>query len=492
MENCYSGTTAIYYQANQSAETTPQISNNRITGVNQALYVDGSNVSRTTTSPVIQGNELINCSYAIQLNECDPLISGNLISHEDATNEGTRLPYLINGWVEPSFENNILLGTVWPVLAVQGAIARDTRWTHVEHDLPYLIWNNITVNSGVELTLAPDLVVKFLPQSSRSANRYIQALGSINFLSAPGHEIVLTSNRDDEFGGDTNGDDQTPVLEVEPSSSDWAYLRLDTDETVVHDLIFRYAGRRDGDRHNVIYVVGCSPQINDCRLLDCYPSATAIYYSASQSSVTTPRILDNSISDVNQAIYLDGNGSSQLATQPLIARNTISDCSVAIQLNECTPSLVENHISHTGTETEGTRLPFLLNGWVSPALTDNELTGTILPVIAVQGNINQNVHWSDVEGLTWLVWNNVTVASGDTLTLDEDLVVKFLYQSTHSANRYLQVQGILDLYGSPGHEVVFTSSRDDEFGGDTNGDEIEGSEVEASSSDWGHPASFKR
>lgn len=64
----------------------------------------------------------------------------------------------------------------------------------------YIVSNSITVASGAKLTLLPGTVLKFNTGCSLIVNGALEAEGT---RTAP---IVFTSLKDDEYGGDTNGD----------------------------------------------------------------------------------------------------------------------------------------------------------------------------------------------------------------------------------------------------------------------------------------------
>ena len=100
---------------------------------------------------------------------------------------------------------------------------------------------------------------------------------------------------------------------------------------------------------------------------------------------------------------------------------------------------------------------------ITPAYADTSHCGTI----------SSDETWSS-SGNVHRITCDVIVASGVTLTIEEGAIVKF------DSSRSLIVDGALNVTGTAGNPVYFTSYRDDTVGGDTNGD---GSST-GSRSDW--------
>ena len=93
-------------------------------------------------------------------------------------------------------------------------------------------------------------------------------------------------------------------------------------------------------------------------------------------------------------------------------------------------------------------------------------------IIHVYGDITSDTTWTS--GNIYVVHGYRTVSSGITLTIQAGTIVKFDWG-------YLDVFGTLNLTGTVGNEVVFTSYRDDSYGGDTNGD---GNNTTPAPGDW--------
>ncbi len=84
------------------------------------------------------------------------------------------------------------------------------------------------------------------------------------------------------------------------------------------------------------------------------------------------------------------------------------------------------------------------------------------PNVTLSGTISSDETWRGHN--VYCVTGNLTVASGATLTIMSGSIVKF------AEGLSLTVNGNLDARGSRAEPIVFTSTKDDEFGGDTNGD----------------------
>lgn len=85
---------------------------------------------------------------------------------------------------------------------VSGTISTNTTWTLAGS--PYVLDGNITVSSGVTLTIEPGVVVKF-----NGTSRQLTVNGTLSAVGTPGSRITFTSIQDDSVGGDSGGDGPT-------------------------------------------------------------------------------------------------------------------------------------------------------------------------------------------------------------------------------------------------------------------------------------------
>ena len=112
--------------------------------------------------------------------------------------------------------------------SIAGTIGEDTTLSGTVH-----VTSDLTVASGVTLTIEPGTVLKIAPRSHFNVDGSLLARGTSQ------HPIIFTSYRDDVTGGDITG----PGLEF-PSRGDWEALYLDSHDAGVtlENVEIRYAG----------------------------------------------------------------------------------------------------------------------------------------------------------------------------------------------------------------------------------------------------------
>ena len=110
-------------------------------------------------------------------------------------------------------------------------ISADTTWTKANS--PYIV-NPMGVASGATLTIEPGVVVKF------KAGTGIGIGGRLIVGTRGGEPVTITSEFDDNAGGDTNNDGTT----TSPMAGDWGYIVFYTDSVGdFNNTNIRYGGR---------------------------------------------------------------------------------------------------------------------------------------------------------------------------------------------------------------------------------------------------------
>jgi len=350
---------------------------------------------------------------------------------------------------------------------VSGTISQSTTWD-LAHS-PYVVTGDVTVASGITLTIDAGVVVKFEavdnptsgngvhsynPTSGNGVHSYRNDLivnGTLNLLSTAGQKVVFTSSRDDSYGGDSNGDGAGTVS----VAGNWGAIKYNNSGNVLHDAIIRYGGLGDVYRYlsgsqylysyrdtQMVWVNNCSPTISNCTFEHAYERA--LYYCADQAYNSSPQINGNTFSNCPYGIYYVGLDGTAVATPTitdnvisegsnwgirvsnipaggLISGNTLTNQSNGILLSNASPTVSNNSIINCSG------YPVQQSETSQPSYSGNTILGNQNQTIAVSGTLSSDTTWSDIQGLglPYCVTGDVTVASGITLTIDAGVVVKF-------------------------------------------------------------------
>ncbi|WP_129633530.1 hypothetical protein [Candidatus Oscillochloris fontis] len=115
---------------------------------------------------------------------------------------------------------------------VSGAISTNTTWSSV---FIYILQGDVTINTGVTLTIQPGTVIK------AGLNESIFVHGTFNANGTLQNPIYFTSENDDTICGDTNGDGTTTI----PAANDWGVIEFEDGSNNTSSLtraVLRYGG----------------------------------------------------------------------------------------------------------------------------------------------------------------------------------------------------------------------------------------------------------
>ena len=340
---------------------------------------------------------------------------------------------------------SIWLGQVNAQTIVSGPINQNTTWT--EANSPYVVTGQVTVSSGVTLTVSAGVVVKF------SANTGLTVVGTLNADGTPSQPIVFTSLKDDSVGGDTNADGSA----TNPAKGDWEdfHFTSSSSNNVLGHVVIRYGG---GVTSRSLMIETSSLALSNSTVEESWYHG--IYVSGASPAITGSVVRNNG----RYGIYL-------VSSNATITNNTISgNASYGIYANGSMATITGNTISGNSNYTM-----YLDVASSGSTLNGNVISGNKYNGIAVGGGtINVSATWGSVNA-PYVVTSSITVSSGVTLTVSAGVVVKF------SANTGLTVSGTLNADGTPSQPIVFTSFKDDSVGGDTNAD---GSATSPAKGDW--------
>ncbi len=411
------------------------------------------------------------------------------------------------------FLSTLLLGNtaVWAQLQQGGTITTATTWTI--GDSPVTVTDSITIAEGATLTIDPGVEVRFSSQT---------ALVVAGVLIADGSEsdpIVLTSASGNPEPGDwagvtfenlSNAGSVFRHVTVEyagfGATNSGVYYRTGAfGVPVSHSTIRHTAG-------NGIDTRASNPVLDDLNVTgntgygvfsDLFSNfelrnSTITDNNAGGVRVsinTSPVITDNLIQNNGFGIFVSDQAF------PTITDNQVLDNTIGmhfVELGTTRPVVRNNSIAGNSEfgirniTSAGRTLDATRNFWgddsgpfnmaSNPSGQGDRVSDFVsydpwniladdLPVTEVTSNITSNQTWS--EGVYW-IRNNIDVTAGNTLTIQPGVIVKL------GNNVRLQVFGLLNAQGTAENRIVFTSDRDDSFGGNTNNDP----ESVPSSGDW--------
>jgi streptogramin lyase len=261
--------------------------------------------------------------------------------------------------VNVTFETNNYSGVqIWG-----GTLGADALWKNWATNAPYVITENLTVNSGVHLTIEPGTTVK-VQQRGLYINGVLTADGSQG-------RINFTSWRDDALGGDSNGDGTNTVA----VAGNWRgmYLSPASGESLLNNCLFRYAGGdnlgyiRGAYRYTTLFLDSSSPTITNCIIADSAGDGIVLWSSS-------PVIKDTQIINVGSGDYA-------------LVQNTL-DC--------------------------------------NPRLSGNTMSGTGIPGISIPGGtITTSVTWHKTSGeAAYYLNGELVVAEGITLSIEPGVTIR--------------------------------------------------------------------
>ncbi len=220
--------------------------------------------------------------------------------------------------------------------------------------------------------------------------------------------IVFTSSADDAFGQDVRGDGAL----TQPAPGQWygiTFTGVSNDvASVVDNCVFRYGGYPG---YAMLDFVNAGQTVTNCRFSSAYSGAVFV------EGASTPTFVN---------CFMDSTSNAPPVTISLVSEPVFTNCQ-------------------------------FLKNWVT--------------AIGVFGeNIAQDVLWkirpvSGRNNMPFYLQGNLTIGLGATLTMQPGVIVK-MNGGLINAQRAIQAIGRTD----PESLIVFTSYRDDYYGGDTNND----------------------
>jgi RHS repeat-associated protein len=350
-------------------------------------------------------------------------------------------------------------------IGVQGSLASNTTLFN-NPNFPYIVTNKLVVNSGYTLTIQAGTVVKFSASSNEliiSNDANLQAIGTA------ANPIVFTSLKDDTYGGDTNSDGNATT----PAGGDWWSISL-PGRAVIDHAILRYGGWDPvcapcGDDGAIIVVRsnGSLDISNSVIAFSKYSGIGSWGITASASiNVNNCEISNNG----QDGIYASGVSIVSIKASTF----TNNGWRGVYALGVITPTLTNSSFTNNGDYAA--YLSF--NNAMNFVSSGNSGSGNRFNGIGVQGSLASNTTLFNNPNFPYIVTNKLVVNSGYTLTIQAGTVVKF---SASSNELIISNDANLQAIGTAANPIVFTSLKDDTYGGDTNSD---GNATTPAGGDW--------
>jgi hypothetical protein len=314
---------------------------------------------------------------------------------------------------------------------------------------PYLIDSEwFTVPSGATLALQAGTVVKV------NGNGGVRVNGSLNVSGAVGTTTGFTSYKDDAMGGDFNRD----AAATTPAAGEWLGLEyLAGSSGTIDRGTLRYGGRYSGipsPTKALVYAIDASPTVTNSTIE--YSKEYGISLVNASSTISNNTIRYQNDAGSSYGIY--GYGGA-----PTISGNTLASNTSGMIFWNSSGAFTGNTFT-SNSSTAFTWGGDLLSGG-SISGNSGSGNGASNGITLQSGNLMTSGVSSSFGKNTlfpYLISSAVSVPAGATLIVDAGSVWKF-------GNAALTISGSLDVNGTTGEQVLFTSLSDDADGNDAQG-----------------------
>lgn len=230
-----------------------------------------------------------------------------------------------------------------------GEIREDVTWENA--DVAYVVTGNVRVSQATRLTIKPDMVVKFVPDTGLEVEGTLMASGNSRGAPKVGERgsVTFTSIKDDEVAGDTDG------RAAVPEAGEWygILLRGSSSRSILHGTVIRYAGKNG---RGAIHIENASPEISGNRI------EHSAWYAVSSDAGSGPKITGNVLAEVREGVGLEIRGSTLegretwrwQADQGDMTRVVTGNISIGREgIFELGPGLIVRFAKDTGIHVDG-------------------------------------------------------------------------------------------------------------------------------------------
>ncbi len=333
--------------------------------------------------------------------------------------------------------------------------------TLAHYGSPYIIEKTLFVPKGKTLKINPGTILKFSRSSAIEIKGKLLAEGE----NEATRKIFFTSLKDDELGGDSNNDSTS----TQPAPGDWLWLYFqNTSGSRLQNVVLKYGAGLAGNVSTPTFSRGTISVEN---------GELTIKDSVFEKGLTVGVWLINSSSTIESTEFIDIKGAPPQRFEktasilieggsPIVKDSIFQGNKKGIEITLNAEPEIKNNIFKNNEK------PIYFNGsypyFKGNIAEDNKYNG-----IFVGGSTLTTTTWD--ADLPYII-ENTSIGAGATLIIKPGTIIKF-------DKGGLGVGGKILTQGNPNNPVVFTSLKDDEYGGDTNND---GNETQPRAGNWGN------
>jgi len=320
---------------------------------------------------------------------------------------------------------------------------------------PFLIFGTVTVAPGKTLTIEPGVVLKFSPNLNPGQESYLILEGNLRALGTTDEPIIFTSLRDDSVGGNN----RRPVEDflngepIAPQPGDWIQISVRENSTIeIRNAIIRYGGY-DGFS-NAALVVNRGKAIIENVIFE--KNGESLWLLEAQAQVLKAKFLNNEGGIVTLRI----RGKNPKVENSLFENNKQTYL-ISID-SQSEAEIIDNRFQNNPL----TQALILVERGSNPVFLGNQgannhgFNAILMSQSGTAFKENAVLHWQE-NALPYLISGSFLLPQSNQLIIEPGVVVKL--------GDFLRIEGSLKAEGLAEKPIIFTSLHDDDFGGDTNG-----------------------
>ena len=319
---------------------------------------------------------------------------------------------------------------------------------------PYSIKSSFTVPVDKNLIIEPGVVIKF---DNNNMSR-ISVYGNLFVQGEQENPVVFTSFSDDEYAGDTNKNGDLTL----PKPGQWDGIRFEADSAgILENAIIRYGssstswsgfcGRNSG--RAMVRIEQADVSFNNviiekakCKGLEIIDSDIVIENSVFRDFVKTNKtkpvavLLQSGAITIKKSVFKNNyQGFYNLSRDKIIFENNIfrnNNQSAYIGLTDFYP--------------------------LDNIMEDNDING-----FEISGGLFKDLILRRDDNVPYVVINDILIPDGFLLEIQPGVIIKFKKSNDSCYKHSINVYGILLAQADSDNMIVFTSSSDSDFGGQT-------------------------